>query len=220
MALFLLTAGLRCLLFLSHVELPGGTSSGTWSQLRAWPAVGTQYIKVVINAYEIRSTERETERVCEVGVVQEGVEGVISVICSHTRFYLGKQRGEDNRKRGHVLKSIIYCCPDDILVTRKPPELVCLWLPIWPSRAFRGKRRNSKKDPGMRRSQMGTFISLGVFLFGCSQSFGWTRRDLQARTWWRWGMFPFYLACVHLTLMAGPDANFPIQSTDETLGRL
>ena len=54
MALFLLTAGLRCLLFLSHIELPGGTFSGTWSQLRAWPAVGTQYIKVVINAYEIK----------------------------------------------------------------------------------------------------------------------------------------------------------------------
>ena len=118
---------------LAHVEEEQNLLHGIYlqaPQCRAWPAVGTQYIKVVINAYEIRSTERETERVCEVGAVQEGVEGVISVICSHTRFYLGKQRGEDNRKRGHVLKSIIYCCPDDILVTRKPPELVCLWLPI------------------------------------------------------------------------------------------
>ena len=43
--------------------------------------------------------------------------------CSHTWFYLGKQTGEDNRKRGHVLKEIVYCCPDDILVTRKPPEI-------------------------------------------------------------------------------------------------
>lgn len=33
-------------------------------------------------------------------------------ICSHTRFYLRKQRGEDNRKRGHVT-----------LVMRKPPEI-------------------------------------------------------------------------------------------------
>ena len=47
-------------------------------QCRASAAVGTQYIKVVVNEHEIRST-RETERVCEVGAALEGVEEVISV---------------------------------------------------------------------------------------------------------------------------------------------
>ena len=83
--------------------------------------------------------QREPERVCEAGAELEGVEGVISVCCSHTRFYLGKQRGEDNRKRGHVLKYVIYCCPDDILVTRKPPEIGLFVAPHVTLQGFQGQ---------------------------------------------------------------------------------
>lgn len=103
-------------------------------------------------------------------------------VCSHALLYLRKRRGEDNRKRGHVLEWTVYCCSDITLVTRKAPETGLSTTPDMTFQGFQWQVQGSKEETGMRWSQMGILTSLEDFLFGCSQSSGWTRRDLQAKT--------------------------------------
>lgn len=59
----------------------------------------------------------------------------------------------------------------------------------------------------MRQSGMGTFISLGVFLFGCSQSFGCTEVIFRLE-FGPGGQFLFHLAPVYLSLSWGKMPTF------------
>lgn len=106
-----------------------------------------------------RSTERERDRESLWG--RGSARGSGSDFCRlfHTRFYLGKQ-GEDVGKEAMSLVMSINAFRWSILVTRKPLNWFVRGSP-YDLQGFQRQRRNSKKDPGMRRSQMGTFISLG-----------------------------------------------------------